>query len=339
MRWSLNSIAGHSYASTRQGERLVEVMPDLSNDQIIRALYASILGREPDDEGLDHYGARLRDGATLEELILDFIGSAEFRRRHLGSDPYGGKVIDYAALGLEDAGRSGWYLERNRALCPGFPIAATDTLADIGCGDGGHSIFCARFASKVIAVDVDSEKLATTERRLKAEGMNNYVALLSDGNPLPIDGGTVDKIICTEVLEHVDDPDQFLGELVRIGKQGATYLIKVPDERSEQVLKRVAPASAYQKPNHIRIFSREEFEATVRRAGLQVLEHKYLSFYWAVWTTLAWKCGGLDGRHPVLDNWARVWAGLLDLPEGQDCKEALDFAMPKDQMIIARKIS
>ena len=105
------------------------------------------------------------------------------------------------------------------------------------------------------------------------------------------------------------------------------------------MLKRVAAPSAFQKPNHIRVFSRDDFEALARRAGLQILDHRYRSFYWAVWNALAWKCGGLNGKHPVLDHWATAWAELLESPGGQACKEALDLAMPKSQAIIARKNS
>jgi 2-polyprenyl-3-methyl-5-hydroxy-6-metoxy-1,4-benzoquinol methylase len=307
-------------------------MPFFSNDQIIEALYGSILNREPDPDGRKNYDARLQAGATLEELISEFVGCDEFNEIRSAKSP-----VDYAAVGLKDATRAGWYSAKTAELCPGFAITATDMVADIGCGDGGNSIFCARHASMVIAVDINPQSVATTERRLQAEPNTRYSALLSDGNTLPIEARTIDKIICTEVLEHVDSPNEFMSELVRIGKPGSMYLLTVPDALSEQVLKRVAAPSAYQKPNHVRVLSREDFEALVLGAGLQILDHRYRSFYWAVWTALAWKCGGLNGKHPVLDHWATAWAELLQSPGGQACKEALDLAMPKSQAIIARK--
>ena len=309
-----------------------QAMPFLSNDEIIEALYGSILKREPDPDGRKNYDVRLQAGATLEELISEFVGCDEFNAIRSANNP-----IDYAAVGLKDATRAGWYSAKTAELCTGFPIAATDSVADVGCGDGGNSIFCARHASMIIAVDIDPQCVATTERRLQAESKTGYRALLSDGSTLPIETKTIDKIICTEVLEHVDSPNEFMSELVRIGKPGSMYLLTVPDALSEQVLKRVAAPSAFQKPNHIHVFSRTDFDTLVHEAGLEILDHKYRSFYWAVWTALAWKCGGLNGKHPVLDHWATAWAELLESPGGQACKEALDLAMPKSQAIIARK--
>jgi 2-polyprenyl-3-methyl-5-hydroxy-6-metoxy-1,4-benzoquinol methylase len=313
-------------------------MQTLSNDQIINALYASILGREPDVAGFENYTSQLRAGATLQDLITELVGSEEFKKKYLSSHRVDDTPVNYLAVGLRDSNRDGWYSEASSELCPGFAITSGDTVADVGCGDGGNIIFCARYAFKVIAVDVDSERLSNTERSLRKEAKAEYAVHLSDGNPLPIDTETVDKIICMEVLEHVDDPGQFIDELVRIGKPGALYLLTVPDALSEAVLKQVAHPSAYQKPNHIRVFSREEFESLVLTAGLQILEHRYRGFYWAVWHALAWRCGfDVKGRHPILDHWAKTWMGLIELPQGDDCIRALDRAMPKSQMILARK--
>lgn len=246
--------------------------------------------------------------------------------------------IDYRSLGLRDAGRTGWYRAESCELCEGFAIAPTDTVVDVGCGDGGNIQFCARYAAHVIAIDIDQKRLQTTEQRLKS-GKPKYTTHLSDANPLPLDSGVADKVICTEVLEHVDDPAQVLNELFRVGKQGATYLLTVPDARSEFVMKRVGPPNAFQKPNHIRVIQRDEFEKMVTDVGLVIKNHSYRGFYWAVWHAFAWRCGVsvMKGSHPVLNHWARTWSAVLDMPNGQDCKLALDEVLPKSQVIVAVK--
>jgi ubiquinone/menaquinone biosynthesis C-methylase UbiE len=247
--------------------------------------------------------------------------------------------IDYRGLGLRDACRGGWYLNDTAELCKGFAIAPTDTVVDVGCGDGGNAGFCARFAARVIAVDIDPASLAKAESRLQKDASAAWETMVSAANPLPIDTATADKLVCTEVLEHVDDPAQVLSELVRIGKAGALYLLSVPDPLSESVMKRVAPASAFRRPNHIRVVQREEFARMVEDAGLIIKTHAYRAFYWTIWYAFAWKClPDLDhGRHPVLDHWAQAWEALLDHPDGQACVEALNEAMPKSQVIIAAK--
>jgi SAM-dependent methyltransferase len=247
--------------------------------------------------------------------------------------------VRYGDVALRDARRSGWYRAETRELFDGFPIAPSDTVIDVGCGEGENAGFYARFAARTIAVDIDPKKIAAAEERLRSVGATNYRTIISDGNPLPIESATADKIVCTEVLEHVPDTAQFMRELVRIGKPEALYLISVPDALSEQVLKRVSPPICFQEPNHIRVIGRDEFERMVTDAGLRVDKHAFYGFYWAIWHALVWKCN-IDfdhGRHPALDHWTRAWDAVLDLPEGQQCKNALDEAMPKSQIIIARK--
>lgn len=247
--------------------------------------------------------------------------------------------IDYGAVGLRDAVRTGWFGSEAGELFKGFPIAQSDIVLDIGCGDGGMSGYCCSLGARVVAIDLDPTKIATAQHRLRSQAGSRFSIVMGSVNALPIGSEAADKIICTEVLEHVDDPAQVLREMVRVGKRGAHYILSVPDAASEHVLKRLAPAAAYEKPNHIRIIERNEFERMVAEAGLTIEAHSYYSFYWAVWNAIVWKCN-IDfhkGRHPALDHWAKAWSAVLELPEGRAVQDALNMAMPKNQVILARK--
>jgi len=252
---------------------------------------------------------------------------------------WGAKDVSYNDVGYRDAIRSGWYRDISHELFEGFHISSHDTVADVGCGIGGNSHFCAKYASHVIGVDINPANVVAARERLQSLGKATFDVLTSDGNPLPIANATADKIICTEVLEHVDDPHQFLAELARIGKRGALYLLSVPDALSEQVLKKVSPEASYKKPNHIRVIEREDFERMVTDAGLSIVKHTYYGFYWTIWNAIVWQTR-IDfntGHHPVLDHWAAAWKALLELEDGEICRRALNLAMPKSQIIIAQK--
>jgi len=162
---------------------------------------------------------------------------------------------------------------------------------------------------------------------------------VGDANPLLLEDGIASRVICMEVLEHVDDTAQFLNELARVGKSGAHYLLSVPDPVQETLQKGVAPASYFEKPNHIRIIPRDEFEKMVTDAGLVVERHEYYGFYWSVWWLFFWICKVdlNNASHPLLDNWAKTWEALMDTPNGEHVRQALNDFMPKSQVIIARK--
>ncbi len=106
--------------------------------------------------------------------------------------------------------------------------------------------------------------------------------LVSKAETLPVADGVATRVLCTEVLEHVDDPAWVLRELVRIGAAGSIYLITVPDPVGERVQQKIAPPFYFKQPNHLRIFSRDEFATTVAEAGLEITHRGSYGFFWSV---------------------------------------------------------
>jgi SAM-dependent methyltransferase len=248
-------------------------------------------------------------------------------------------VYDSFSVGLSDALSSGWYLQESDELYRGFVISAEDVVLDAGCGDGGSSLFCGHRGAHVIVADIDPGKVEFTKQRLADTPARIVQGLVGDANPLLLEDGVASKVICMEVLEHVDDPAQFLSELVRVGKAGAHYLLSVPDPVQEHMQKKVAPASHFEKPNHIRIIERDQFEKMVTDAGLIVERHEYYAFYWSVWWLFFWVCKVdlSNPQHPLLNSWAKTWKLLMNSPNGEQVRQALSDFMPKSQIIVARK--
>lgn len=247
--------------------------------------------------------------------------------------------LDTMEVSQRDEYLSGWYRRETGELLEGFAIGPEDVVIDVGCGDGHMVHFCASRGAEVIFVDVDAEKVANVEELMRKLPARAATPVVSDANPLPLPDGCASKVIATEVLEHVDDPEQFMRELVRIGAPGAQYLLSVPDPVCESVQKPIAAPAYFEKPNHIRIFGRTEFDELVRRSGLVIERRVQYGFYWSIWWCLFWACKQdlSDPWHPLLQNWDKTWGSLLELPDGMRIKRALDEFMPKSQAVVARK--
>jgi SAM-dependent methyltransferase len=248
--------------------------------------------------------------------------------------------VSYYELALRDDRMSGWGNEATGELCPGFRIGPNDLVVDAGCGDGGYAHFCAKQGARVIVSDVDAGALERATARLNTiQPPASFEARLTDGARLPIDDGVASRVICTEVIEHVDDPAQLMAELARIGRPGAVYLLACPAPEGEAIFKRIAPASCFERPNHIRILGPDEFASYVEASGLVIEQRVNRGFYWLMWWIMFWGCPELTGdmRHPLLDHWANTWSLLLDQKNGPMVKHALDDLLPKSQVIIARK--
>jgi ubiquinone/menaquinone biosynthesis C-methylase UbiE len=250
--------------------------------------------------------------------------------------------------GLRDAVLRGWFNKAAGELFTGFPVGPGDVLVDVGCGMGGHSQFCSELGARVILVDADPKRVKQATARMKAlPGSPVFESYVSECNPLPIADGTATRVLCTEVIEHVESPAILLSEMARIGRPGALYLFTCPDPQAEALQQQLAPQSYFEQPNHIRILQREEFAQYVEAAGLVIESRHSYGFFWSIWVAFFWTTGisleeateksfQLPGQ-PVLDNWLRTWQSLLDQPNGNDVKQALDNLMPKSQLIIARK--
>jgi SAM-dependent methyltransferase len=251
-----------------------------------------------------------------------------------------GAHVDPFNLGLHDAMLSGWYNDTAGELMASFPVGPDDVVLDVGCGDGGAMNFCARRGAQIILADLDAERIARAAEWIANNTGQHAEFHVTDANPLPLADSIASRVVCMEVLEHVDDPAVTLAELVRVGRPGALYLLTAPDPVAEKLQRHLAPEHYFRKPNHVRIFERTEFEILVSGAGLTVEHRYYYGFYWAVWWLLFWQCDvpfSRDLRHPILDNWARTWSAVLAGRDGLKTKRLMDRFMPKSQVIVARK--
>jgi len=228
-------------------------------------------------------------------------------------------------------------------LTRGVKIRSTDTVIDVGCGDGGHSYFCARQGAEVLFIDMDAAKLAAAEEKIKASPAHAYRAILSDCNPIPLPDATGDVIICTEVLEHVPDPLQFLRELVRVAKPGARLVVTVPDARSEKLVGATAPQGYFKEPNHIRIFAEGELRDHLLASGLEIQSEQSLGSYWSMYMALSWLTSEteeilpIDNSHPIPDHWTRLWRELQDHPNGHLVMDRFNELLPRTHSIVALK--
>lgn len=240
----------------------------------------------------------------------------------------------------------GWIVpELKCAEIFGLEIRSDDVVVDVGAGSGNDCMIAASIGAEVIALNIDRGELDRLADRMRGTPARSFRTIQLDCNagPIPLPDGTASVVIAKEIMEHLDDPARFLGELARIGKPGARYLIAVPDASSESLLKLVAPPDFWQKPNHINIFEHDPLDRLLADAGLVVERRQYTGFYWAMLWTFRLAIGtdwfpGHPGTPPsMLAAWDEVWKGLEAAPNGRAVIDRLDELVPKSQVVQARK--
>ena len=154
-----------------------------------------------------------------------------------------------------------------------------DLVLDAGAGFGRHAYEVARRGGRIVALDYADDEVRTTRATfgaMLAEGqitVDSYVgALRGDATRLPFPDDTFDRVITSEVLEHIQDDVSAIAELVRVLRPGGSFACTVPSWWPEKVNWKLS--DEYHAPKavggHVRIYSQTELTAKLRAAGLDV---------------------------------------------------------------------
>ncbi len=118
-----------------------------------------------------------------------------------------------------------------------LPIMPYHEVADIGAGEGRLAIPMAKFLhnGKVVAVDIDQDKITALRQATQTAKLSNVEAsVVDEGKRLPIENDSVDGVMLSAVLHHADDPAFILTEARRILKPNG-WLAVVEIHKREDV--------------------------------------------------------------------------------------------------------
>jgi len=131
------------------------------------------------------------------------------------------------------------WIERRRLSIIRKMIAAKpgEKIIEVGCG-GGHVLGLFR-ESDLTGVDVSGEMLQRARRNLKGYRVR---LLKGELHELSLPHSSFDKLICTEVLEHVIEPVFVIGEMKNLVRPGGRVVITFPNgpllDRIKRVIRR-----------------------------------------------------------------------------------------------------
>ncbi len=172
-----------------------------------------------------------------------------------------------------------------------FPLAPGDRVLDLGCGGGRHAFECYRRGADVVALDQNGDEIAEVRKWFaamkeagEAPAGASAVAMEGDALALPFEDESFDKIIISEVMEHIPNDKGVLAEMVRVLKPGGVLAVTVPRWLPEKICWALSDEYHANEGGHIRIYRGDELLDKLREAGLNPYgthhAHALHSPYW-----------------------------------------------------------
>jgi SAM-dependent methyltransferase len=171
-------------------------------------------------------------------------------------------------------------------------LKSGDTMLDLGCGFGRHAFEAARRGAVVIALDAGQDEVDGVQNMFGAmaaagelsKETSRTATVQGDALALPFGDATFDRVICSEVLEHIPDDRGAMRELARVLRPGGTMAITVPRFGPELINWALSDEYHNVPGGHIRIYRRSVLESRLGSTGLDVTGHHYAhglhSPYW-----------------------------------------------------------
>ncbi|MEE2672367.1 MAG: class I SAM-dependent methyltransferase [Myxococcota bacterium] len=215
------------------------------------------------------------------------------------------------------------------------------SVLDAGCGEGRHCFGCLERGAHVVGLDLDFDSLRDASKRLRGRADElQRTGEMTQGNTfhLPFSDACFDRIICSEVMEHVHDYRGAARELARVTKPGGRVAITIPTTTSENLYLRLGDDYFESPGGHIRIFRPRELALGLAAAGLTTtgvsFAHGFHTPYWVLRSVM---------HLPDADESAmvRAYRSFLIRATGSNflarVEKALNYVCPKSLILYAEK--
>jgi ubiquinone/menaquinone biosynthesis C-methylase UbiE len=134
-----------------------------------------------------------------------------------------------------------------------------EIVIDYGCGPARYIQIASntvRQSGKVIAVDIHPLAIKKVKEKIEKYKLSNVEAVLAEKYKTPINTGTADVVYVLDTFHMIEQPNEFLIELVRLAKNDGTIIIEDGHQPRSETIQKI------EKPGFIKII--EETKSHVK---------------------------------------------------------------------------
>ncbi len=180
---------------------------------------------------------------------------------------------------------------RARNIIEGLELQDGNSVLEIGCGNGYYLSLLNRLDVKLKLTGIDKDTPALKDAA-KFIGDKKVKLILGDAAKLPFKTGEFDRVVISEVIEHVEDEKAVLKEAKRVLKQGGIMTLTTcnigypffwdPINWVLQHLFSIHIKSGFWAGiwnQHDRLYKKEGIEKLIKKAGFEIEDSRHLTAY------------------------------------------------------------
>ncbi len=157
------------------------------------------------------------------------------------------------------------------------------SVLDIGCGRGHFGLLLKSLGKNYTGVDIPKNAGICNERGLEAYSAN------IEQEKLPLKNASFDMVLCLEVIEHLNDMNLLLSEVMRVLKKDGIFIVSTPNSNMpswrireiifrNSIIKGIITGSNRidEDYKHDRLFKRADIIKIFESSGFEILISEYI---------------------------------------------------------------
>lgn len=153
-------------------------------------------------------------------------------------------------------------------------VSDRDTVLDVACGSGIVACAFAKFADRVIGIDITPAMLEQASVLAEQKGLKNLSWQQGDIEKLPFPDESFSIVMSRYAFHHFLQPDVVMSEMMRVCRRGGRVLIAdvaLPQEKVEAY----DHIEKLRDPSHTHALTLEEFSQLFANTNLQNVSWKF----------------------------------------------------------------
>lgn len=147
-------------------------------------------------------------------------------------------------------------------------------ITDVGCGKGWLARHLLNMNRTVVSIDIS---LKNVKKVIETYSDEKHFGVVADGYFLPFKADSFDCVVASEVIEHLEQPQNFIAELIRVTKVNGKIILTTPYKEKIRYTLCIHCNNPTPLNAHLHSFDEQNLD-TILKNFVDIIKWKYYKF-------------------------------------------------------------